>query len=252
MNESEVAESEKKSVFNEHPTFLLSVGLLYVTTLGYFSSSTLLNYFNIRATDYFTLEDFVLSAIRDLDLLLYLFIGFISAFFMFFRYQFKFNNQKLKLSGIYKELKKVDKIEELTKEQAEEYLVESKKAHAEYEIWGGYYRKAKNYKYIGFFVFLILSVMAARSTANFKYLDIINFSPEYVRVTLKGSVNEALDINDKYSLILRTSNHTFLLVNKTRGDEKESAVVLKNSNILSVSYVEMENPNHNKQFKSDS
>ena len=60
-----------KKTLKDNPTLLITFGFIYISILGYFSSSKFLNYFNIKATDYFTFEDFVLSIVREGDLFLW-------------------------------------------------------------------------------------------------------------------------------------------------------------------------------------
>jgi hypothetical protein len=177
MNEAEVVESERYSIFREHPTLVLSVGAAYITILGYLSSSKLLNYFGVRATDYFNLEDFILSGIRDANLFFFLAIGLFFSFLPYLYYVRRFNQQKAELKNIQDELVKVKDIESLSEEEAREYVTKANGAKVMYAEWGRLYRKTKYYQIVGVVGVLIASFMSARNTSNSRYLDIINFEP---------------------------------------------------------------------------
>ena len=82
------------------------------------------------------------------------------------------------------------------------------------------------------YIFCLLSIPTAWKVANFNYLDVKTDKVESVRIEVKEQLKE-VDSNRPYILLLRTTNHTFLLKNK---DDNSSAMIIPNSNIIAVYY----------------
>ncbi|EOX4459394.1 hypothetical protein ACJ5M8_004514 [Vibrio antiquarius] len=221
-----------KKTLKENPTLLLTFGFFYISILGYFSSSKFLNYFNIKATDYFTFEDFVLSIVREGDLFLWLLPIIPISYMKFFWLLRQQKDHAKRVSALIDEIDSAGDIENLSNEEKEKLTPKVKQLKM-YKIGlDSYLEKIKKAIASAPIYFCLLSIPTAWQVANFNYLDVKTGQVESVRIEVKDKVKE-LDANKPYVLLLRTTNHTFLLKDM---DDNSSAMVIPNSNIISVYY----------------
>ncbi|PQJ62668.1 hypothetical protein [Photobacterium angustum] len=221
----------KKSL-KENPTLLLTFGFIYISILGYFSSSKFLNYFNIKATDYFTFEDFVLSIVREGDLFLFLLLIIPVSYMQFFWFLCQQKSHAKRISDLIDEIDCAGNIENLSKEGKEKLVTKAEKLKMYKIALDSYPEKIKKAISSAPIYFCLLSIPTAWQVANLNYLDVKTGQVESVRFEVRDKLKE-LDAKKPYVLLLRTTNHTFLL--KDKGDNS-SAMVIPNSNIISVYY----------------
>jgi hypothetical protein len=222
-----------KKTIKEHPTLIFTGGFIYITILGYFSSSKFLNYFNIKATDYFTFEDFVLSIIREGDLFLWLLLVIpISYIHLFWLLRLQSEHGK-RVEDLVEDIENEGDIETLSETQKKALAHKVQKLKL-YKIGLDSYRvKIKRALAVAPFTFFLLSILAAWQVANFNYLDVKTGLGEYVRLEVKEDL-VGIDLNNPHVLLLRTANYTFVLEDK---EDNSSAVVITNSNVLAVYFV---------------
>ncbi|EIO4564274.1 hypothetical protein LQM11_004941 [Vibrio parahaemolyticus] len=223
-----------RQFFKENPTFIFSMGFAYITILGYFSSSKYLSYFGIKATDYFTFEDFLLSIVRDFDLFLWLGLTYIMCCVPALLAYWSQKRMTKRNQDVVSRINELQSSGELDQKQEAELksLVELIPDFIQKnDVYPDLFKQKLK---LSVFLFLFASIPAARQVANYNYLEVKTGTPDVVDISTKDSVS-SFDSSQSYILILRTANYTVLLTDKS---DNLSSIVLRNDNILSVRYID--------------